>query len=227
VAQADESWPLHPTKRQCDHAVRKSCTTRRADGCVGCSVGFGLRPSAQSGRGSSGYWVEVVREDDDVGDCVRMLSYMPSDLDGAPQSRGGKSAGCNSTGGAPVVGGPPLRADGCIGWSIGFGLRLSAQSGRGSSGYWVEVVREDDVGDMLAHTPPDPDGAPQSRGGKSAGCNNTGAPVVWLRGPTLCTDVRVGWSVGFGLRPMAQSGRGGSGCWVEVVREVDDVDGCA
>jgi len=79
----------------------------------------------------------------------------------------------------------------------------------------------------LVHTPLGIGGgrAPPPRGGKSVGCNNTdGALDVWLRGPPLRADARDGWSVGFGLRPTAQSGRGGSGCWEEVVREEDDVD---
>ena len=62
------------------------------------------------------------------------------------------------------------------------------------------------------------------RGGKSAGCNTVGAFVEWFREPPLRPDGRVGCSVGFGLRPTAQSGRGGSGCCDEVVREDEDVD---
>jgi len=63
------------------------------------------------------------------------------------------------------------------------------------------------------------------RGGKSADCNNTaGVFAEWLRGPPLRPDGRVGCNVGFGLRPTAQSGRGGSGCCEEVVREEEDVD---
>jgi len=77
----------------------------------------------------------------------------------------------------------------------------------------------------LVHTPLGPGGArAPPRGGKSAGCNDTGALVVWLRGPPLRGDGRVECSVGFGLRPTAQSGRGGSGCCEEVVREDEDVD---
>ena len=78
----------------------------------------------------------------------------------------------------------------------------------------------------LVHTPVGAGGArAPPRGGKSAGCNDTaGAFVLWLRGPPLRPDGRVGCSVGFGLRPTAQSGRAGSGCCEEVVRDDDDVD---
>jgi hypothetical protein len=78
----------------------------------------------------------------------------------------------------------------------------------------------------LVHTPLGPGGArAPPRGGKSAGCNDTaGALVVWLRGPPLRADDRVWCNVGFGLRPTAQSGRGGSGCCEEVVREEEDVE---
>lgn len=78
----------------------------------------------------------------------------------------------------------------------------------------------------LVHTPLGPGGArAPPRGGKSAGCSDTvGALEVWLRGPPLRGDDRVECSVGFGLRPTAQSGRGGSGCCEEVVREDEDVD---
>ena len=78
----------------------------------------------------------------------------------------------------------------------------------------------------LVHTP-DGTGTVRTppRGGKSAGCNNTaGAFAEWLREPPLRPDGRVECNVGFGLRPTAQSGRGGSGCCEEVVREDEDVD---
>jgi hypothetical protein len=81
----------------------------------------------------------------------------------------------------------------------------------------------------LVHTPLGPGGAraPPPRGGKSAACNDTaGVLAEWLREPPLRVDGRVGCNVGFGLRPTAQSGRGGSGCCEEVVREEEEVDDC-
>jgi len=78
----------------------------------------------------------------------------------------------------------------------------------------------------LVHTPVGTGGArAPPRGGKSAGCNDAaGAFELWLRVPPLRPDGRVGCSVGFGLRPTAQSGRAGSGCCEEVVRDDEDVD---